>query len=295
MGYDCLDNSFCSLPHPPPSTPTPVMAQPSGFSSNGSMYPSASANNGGVSIMPAAGHYADMQTLMASMDSLASWLQQNREEWASLQEGLARVERVQARRDNDGGTDGPMDGDPASAPASAPTTEDDIPNIPSLHSALSAAYVRITALESQLSSHETLQALYEATLTDSTDRIRQYCFEQQNYTSAIHRHYAHLLQQSREEVVEAQIVHQGWQEGLQRLSGMVRKAYAAREEERRPWLGELRGLRDENRMLRGMVGWKVAPVDSEGDDEEEEEGFGMGRGRVGFDEEEEETMQSMAS
>ena len=47
------------------------------------------------SAMPPAGHYSDMQALMSSVESLSGWLQQNREEWNQIQEGLARVERLQ--------------------------------------------------------------------------------------------------------------------------------------------------------------------------------------------------------
>lgn len=49
------------------------------------------------SIMPSAGHYSDMQTLMQNMESLSGWLEQNRQEWSQVQEGIARVERMQVR------------------------------------------------------------------------------------------------------------------------------------------------------------------------------------------------------
>lgn len=54
---------------------------------NAAMY---SGMNG--SIMPAAGHYSDMQTLMQNMEALSGVLQQNREDWQSLQDGLARAQ-----------------------------------------------------------------------------------------------------------------------------------------------------------------------------------------------------------
>lgn len=57
---------------------------------NAAMY---SGMNGNV--MPPAGHYSDMQTLMQNMESLSGWLEQNRQEWSQVQEGLARVERLQ--------------------------------------------------------------------------------------------------------------------------------------------------------------------------------------------------------
>ena len=46
-------------------------------------------------LLSPAGQYSDMQLLMQNMESLSGWLQQNREEWMQVQEGLARVERLQ--------------------------------------------------------------------------------------------------------------------------------------------------------------------------------------------------------
>lgn len=43
--------------------------------------------------MPSAGHYSDMQTLMQNMETLSGWLQQNREDFISVQDGLEQVER----------------------------------------------------------------------------------------------------------------------------------------------------------------------------------------------------------
>jgi len=69
------------------------MANPNGTGAgaNAGMY------TGGMNgaIMPSAGHYSDMQTLMQNMETLAGWLQQNREDWNDVQHGLARVEKMQ--------------------------------------------------------------------------------------------------------------------------------------------------------------------------------------------------------
>ncbi|KAK0364945.1 hypothetical protein LTR91_017454 [Friedmanniomyces endolithicus] len=299
------------------------MTQPpagNGNGTNGNMYTNGAAVNG--VILPSAGHYADMQTLMQSMETLSGWLQQNREEWASLQEGLARVERVQARNEHEhdrnsrishpdagamavAGGEGLVNGDTTQTemqaaqqpPLPGPPAQDNPPenhprdrdpdNDPTrptttaLQTALSAAHTRISHLESSLRTHETLQTLYEATLSDATAHIRSYIYSQQSYILSLHRHYTELLQQAREEVVEAQLVHQGWQEGLGRLSGLVRGAYGAREEERRPWVGRVRGLREENRVLRGMVGWEVREGDSDEEEEIGEGGYGVIKGGGG--------------
>ncbi|KAK5695535.1 hypothetical protein LTR97_009045 [Elasticomyces elasticus] len=256
-------------------------------SNNGSYAPNGLAANGQINgnILPSAGHYADMQTLMASMETLSGWLQQNREEWAQLQEGLGRVERLHpgtlsaAGIEHLGGEGIANGGGGEVQAAAAPRSTDDDggerPTLMGLQTQLSASHSRISDLESQLRSQETLQTLYESTLTDATDRIRQYCFAQQSYITSLHSHYLGLLEQSREEVVEAQLVHQGWQEGLGRLSGMVREALKSSEDGALPYVGEIRGLRDENRRLRKMVGWSEPP-DSE-DETEEREGYGQRR------------------
>lgn len=64
-----------------------------------SMYSSSNNSASGIngSIMPSAGHYSDMQTLMQNMEVLAGWLKQNREEWGVVQEGLGRVEELRAQ------------------------------------------------------------------------------------------------------------------------------------------------------------------------------------------------------
>lgn len=56
---------------------------------NAGLYNSA----GGLNGMPSAGHYSDMQTLMQNMETLSGWLQQNREDFISVQDGLEQVER----------------------------------------------------------------------------------------------------------------------------------------------------------------------------------------------------------
>jgi len=68
------------------------MANPNG-AGNAAMYAATGALNG----MPAAGHYSDMQTLMQNMENLSGWLQQNREEFYRVQEGLEMVERRSVR------------------------------------------------------------------------------------------------------------------------------------------------------------------------------------------------------
>lgn len=83
------------------------------------------------------------------------------------------------------------------------------------------------------------------------------------------------------ETIEAQVTHQQWQAGLKRLSEGVRGALKSREEEGLPWKGRVRGLEEENRVLRKMVGWDPPPPAVDSEDEGDEEGLDAIRGRDG--------------
>ncbi|KAK3068932.1 hypothetical protein LTR53_013110 [Teratosphaeriaceae sp. CCFEE 6253] len=240
----------------------------------------AAVMNGNANVLPSGAHNADMQSLMQSMETLSGWLQQNREEWAGLQEGLLRMERM--------GMDGQLGGHQSLGGADGgagvngvlgeqpPAEADDRPTTTSLQAALTSTRADLATATHALQTHETLETLFESTLTDAVSQIRHYIHAQNTYILGIHRHYTALLEQSREELVEAQLTHQGWQEGLQRLSGCLREAHRSREEERGPWVRRWRGLKEENRVLRGMVGWE-AVEDSEEEAGEGEEGVGKNR------------------
>jgi hypothetical protein len=146
---------------------------------------------------------------------------------------------------------------------------------------------------SDLQTTTTLLTTSTTLLTTTLTQLRDYISTQNSHLLDVHRHYCAQLTSAREELVEAQIVHQRWQEGLGRLSKNVREAWRGREEEMSgmtgkerkkgegeggkkvdgsgdpvlSWRGKVRGLREENRVLRRMVGWEEAERDS--DDEEE--------------------------
>ncbi|KAF2774442.1 hypothetical protein EJ03DRAFT_370515 [Teratosphaeria nubilosa] len=238
---------MANQPNGPPLNNGPGPAYPNGAGVNGAQQQGQ--------IIPAAGHYADMQNLMEHMEALGKYLEKNREEWRAVEEGLGRVERQHV------GHAGAVNGN-AALPDDQPTRAD-------LLKALADRDAEIRTLRTAHLTHEKLATLYEETLSDATERIRTYVYEQQTHVLELHRHYTALLAQSREETIEAQLVHQSWQAALGRLSEGVRGAWAEREKERRGWVGRWRGVRGENRVLRRMVGWEV-----EGGSEGEEEGEG---------------------
>jgi hypothetical protein len=150
-------------------------------------------------------------------------------------------------------------------------------------------------LRSDLHTSSTLLHSFSTALTNTTAQIRAYVAVQQGHILDVHRHYSQQLTSAREELVEAQITHQRWQESLGRLSEGVRGAYREREEALsgpaqkgdgggkkggggaggdedavRSWRAKVAGLREENRVLRKMVGWEEAPPDSDEEPEPEE-------------------------
>lgn len=158
--------------------------------------------------------------------------------------------------------------------------------IAQLRSELNASQQRIASLESTLVSFQNLHNLFNSTLSDTMRLIRNYTYTQQTYITDLHRHYTKLLQDARYETLEAQLIHQKWQEGLSKVSETCREAVRAREKEADEggWRAEVKGLRLENRLLRRKVGWEIRPdsdEEAEEDGGEEEEGRGS-RGSLGL-------------
>lgn len=230
---------------------------------------------GGLNGMPSAGHYSDMQTLMQNMETLSGWLQQNREDFLSVQEGLEQVERRNARYPAGLPSLPAVNGEASGQSAADPSA----PTITSLQRSLDAANNRIAAYEKANEEHNRLQAAYEDTLTEATERIRNYVFQQNDYITSIHKHYTHLLQESRAETVQAQQIHQDWQRGLSKLNEELRRAVRAREDEKLPFTRKISALKEENRVLRGLAGWEPAHDDDSEDEELEAMSVADGRGR----------------
>lgn len=156
------------------------------------------------------------------------------------------------------------------------------PTVTLLQRSLDAANNRIAAYEKANEDHNRLQAVYEDTLTEATERIRNYVFQQSDYITSVHKHYTHLLEEARGETVKAQQIHQDWQRGLSKLNEELRRAVQAREEEKNPFTRKVAALKEENRVLRGLAGWEPAEDDSSEDEEGEVEivtaAEGRGRG-----------------
>jgi gas vesicle protein len=158
--------------------------------------------------------------------------------------------------------------------------DDSTPTITQLQQEIDSAHSRIADLEHTYAEQVQLQEQYKETLAQVTQLIQSYHENVQKHAAALHKHYGDLLQQSRQETIEAQMTHQEWQAGLKRYSETVREAFRAREEEGRPYKARIAALKEENRMLRLEIGWDP-PVDSDEDEWDEEDMVpeeGRGRG-----------------
>ncbi|KAK3711186.1 hypothetical protein LTR37_009779 [Vermiconidia calcicola] len=234
-------------------------------------------------VLPSPGYHSDMQILMENMERLSGTLQRNRQEWLSVQDGLARVERLQGRLTRDGQlplTNGDAQSHDNHDPTTAAPPADESPTTLHLQTALAAANDQIASLKDTFVHQQAVQEDYRSALEDSKILIRNYWTEEQKYISELHTYYKTELDAARRETIEAQLVHQAWQARLKGLGEGVTKAFKAREEEGEPWKRKIAALKEENRILRRCVGWDPAPVDEEDEVEEEEElNVGPGRGR----------------
>ncbi len=52
-------------------------------------------NANGNAVLSSPGYHSDMQIMMEHMERLSNTLARNRQEWGVVQDGLARVERLQ--------------------------------------------------------------------------------------------------------------------------------------------------------------------------------------------------------
>lgn len=147
--------------------------------------------------------------------------------------------------------------------------------LPFVQRQLREANQRAKSLVSHAEALEETQKLYENAFARTTQMIHDYAYQQSSYITQVHRHYNELLQQSRQETIQAQIYHQEWQASLQRVSEGVRGAMKKSEEQDRPWKRRVAGLRRENALLRKQSGWEPLPPDS---DSEQEEDLGIPTG-----------------
>ncbi|KEQ77685.1 hypothetical protein M436DRAFT_36916 [Aureobasidium namibiae CBS 147.97] len=210
--------------------------------------------------MPSAGHHSDMQHIWTLVQELSSVLQQNREQYDELQDGLTRAQTRPVEN-------GVLTNGDANA-SHAPHTSSDV-DTTALQAQLSDALSRITELETECKEANEVIDYAEEIVEKFKMQIREYATSHQSATIALHAHYNSLLETSRNETIQAQLTHQAWQASLLRLSEYLRLAQRAHEEGSLPYRRRIAALREENRILRAKAGWEPAS-DSENSDDEDD-------------------------
>lgn len=158
----------------------------------------------------------------------------------------------------------PTDTDTLTAPPSSPTAAE-------LSTKLAESERKVEALEAAYTEQAQLVTAYENGMHDTAERLRNFVYEQQQATTAIHAHYNALLETSRNETLQVQVTHQQWQASVSRLAEGVRQAYREDTDKTLPYRRRIAGLKEENRLLRKMAGWDP-PEDSSSDEAAEADG-----------------------
>ncbi|KAG9685272.1 hypothetical protein KCU95_g12471, partial [Aureobasidium melanogenum] len=210
--------------------------------------------------MPSAGHHSDMQHIWSLVQELSSVLQQNREQYDELQDGLARAQTRPT-------ANGVLTNGDANV-SHAPHASSDVDSA-ALQAQLSDALSRITELETECKEANEVIDYAEEIVEKFKLQVREYAHSHQSATIALHAHYNSLLETSRNETIQAQLTHQAWQASLLRLSENLRLAQSAHEEGTLPYRRRIAALKEENRILRAKAGWEPAS-DSENSDDEDD-------------------------
>ncbi|KAH0304401.1 hypothetical protein KCU71_g10251, partial [Aureobasidium melanogenum] len=202
----------------------------------------------------------DMQHIWSLVQELSSVLQQNREQYDELQDGLARAQPRPT-------ANGVLTNGDANV-SHAPHASSDV-DTTALQAQLSDALSRITELETECKEANQVIDYAEEIVEKFKLQVREYAHSHQSATIALHAHYNSLLETSRNETIQAQLTHQAWQASLLRLSENLRLAQSAHEEGTLPYRRRIAALKEENRILRAKAGWEPAS-DSENSDDEDD-------------------------
>ena len=134
---------------------------------------------------------------------------------------------------------------------------------------LEEAPAPITTLTQSNTTLSTLLTDYENALTLLLDKLRPYAYNQTQAILSLHKHYNGLLDQERATSMQLRLEHAEWQAGLGRVADYARGALTTSGEVERGLKGEIKELKEENRVLRRLAGWEERPGGESSDEEEE--------------------------
>ena len=239
-----------------------------------------------VNGLPSGGQQTDMNHLWSVVQQLSQMLEENRAQTAGIVNG---VQAIQARAAEEGGAgnlairevNGEITGESctgrsaqlvavfSSQKLTRCTAATRAAEVAQLQSSLSAAQSRVATMTAQNSAMATLLTDYENSITMLLDKLRPYAYNQTQAILSLHKHYQGLLEQERATSMQLRLEHAEWQAGLGRVAEYARGALKVQGESERGLRSEIKGLKEENRVLRRLAGWEEKADDSS--DEEEVE------------------------
>lgn len=104
---------------------------------------------------------------------------------------------------------------------------------------------------------------YENALTLLLDKLRPYAYNQTSQVLTLHKHYQRLLEEERGVSMQLRLEHAEWQAGLGRVADYARTALKSQGESEEELKREIRGLKEENRVLRSLCGWEEREDDDD--------------------------------
>ncbi|KAF2822145.1 hypothetical protein CC86DRAFT_301469 [Ophiobolus disseminans] len=232
-------------PRAPPS-PSP--------SQTGSQYNGNGAQQNGIPMvngLPSGGQQTDMNHLWAVVQQLSQVLEDNKQQTAGIVNGVNAV-RARAAEES-GAVNGNGGFRQVNGELDAATRHAEIAH---LQSQLTSTQTHLSTLSSSNTALQSLLTDYENALTLLLDKLRPYAYNQTSSILALHKHYQKLLEEERGVSMQLRLEHAEWQAGLGRVADYARTALKSQGESEEGLRREIRGLKEENRVLRGLCGWE---------------------------------------
>ena len=281
--YGFIDsNGQPAMPRAPPS-PSPSSV---GSQVNGGQQNAIPMVNG----LPSGGQQTDMNHLWAVVQQLSQLLEENKAQTQGIVNGVAAI---QGRAAEEGGAvgglgmreiNGEINGmyacqgswrhgegkeEHMSVRANTLLAATRAAEVTHVQNQLSSAQQTIADLTATNTSLSTLITDYESALTLLLDKLRPYAYAQTTSILALHKHYQSLLDAERSTSMGLRLEHAEWQAGLSRVADSARNALRSQGEVEEGLRRECREVKEENRVLRRLVGWEEK---ESSDDEGEERG-----------------------
>lgn len=205
-----------------------------------------------------------MNHLWAVVQQLSQLLEENKAQTAGIVNGVAAI---QGRAAEEGGAVGAVGGismREVNGEINAATRAAELTH---LQTQLSSAQKTIQDLSATNTSLSNLITDYESALTLLLDKLRPYAYSQTTSILALHKHYQTLLDAERSTSMGLRLEHAEWQAGLSRVAENARSALRSQGEVEEGLRREVKEYKEENRVLRRLVGWEEKESsDDEGDE-----------------------------